>query len=162
MKRNRFSLLLLIIGLACACLLMALPTYTFRASVYTKKSPNTFVGDEKYKEARAEVEKAAAKYEAQGLKAVIGESVTERTNSKGEKTSLITFTIDQTFRKNIWGFAFSGLASSGIVKLMAVFMVLGLAAMLAGCAGSLETPPGSLGRGRNTLRTCPDTFSWGI
>ena len=46
--RNRLSIVLLVLGLVLAGILMALPLYSFTASVYTKKSSNTFVGDEKY------------------------------------------------------------------------------------------------------------------
>ena len=153
MSRNRFSLCLLAIGLACACLIMTLPVYTFRAGIYTKKSSNTFVGDEKYKEVRAEVEKTAEEYRAQGLEVEVSESVTERTNSKGEKTSLVAFSIDQSFSRNIWSFAVSDLPAARVVKLMAAFMILSLLFMLAGCAGSLQTMPRNLSRPAKLLRT---------
>ena len=158
MNKNRVSLLLLIIGLLCACLVMVLPTYSFRASVYTKKSSNTFVGDDKYKEVRAEVEAAAAEYEAQGLEAVINETVTERTNSKGETTSLVAFTIDQTFRKNIWSFAFSELPSGRVVWLMVIFMAAALLCMLAGCAGSLQKIPKEVSAAQRGFRTASRFF----
>ena len=45
-KQNRLALLFLLIGLALALILMSLPLYSFNAAVYTKKSSNTFVGDE--------------------------------------------------------------------------------------------------------------------
>ena len=70
---NRRALLLMILGLVLVLILMSLPLYRFNISVYTKKSPNTFVGDEKYVAARAEVEETAAKYREQGFDVEIGE-----------------------------------------------------------------------------------------
>ena len=63
--RNRLSIILLVLGLVLAGILMALPLYSFTASVYTKKSSNTFVGDEKYREVRAEVESEAENFRSQ-------------------------------------------------------------------------------------------------
>ena len=92
-KHNRLSAGLLLLGLVLALVLMSLPLYSFQATVYTKKSSNTVVGDEKYEEVRAEVEAVAEEYAAQGFDVNIGEDVLERTNSKGETSSLVTFTI---------------------------------------------------------------------
>ena len=47
-KQNRRMFLLLIAGLILTLVLMSLPLYSFEAGIYTKKSANTFVGDEKY------------------------------------------------------------------------------------------------------------------
>ena len=55
--------------------------------VFTKKSGNTFVGDEKYQAARTEVEAVAEDYRAQGFDVEIQEDVLERVNSKGKTTS---------------------------------------------------------------------------
>jgi uncharacterized protein len=41
-------LILFLAGLILTLILMSLPLYRFSASVYSKKSSNTFVGDEKY------------------------------------------------------------------------------------------------------------------
>ena len=78
-----------------------MPLYSFNVSVYTKKSPNTFVGDEKYQTVRAEVEGVAEEYRAQGFACEIGEDVLERVNSKGETTSLITFTVNERISKSL-------------------------------------------------------------
>ena len=66
-KTNRLGLLLLIVGLVLALILMSLPLYRFNAAVYIKKSPNTFVGDEKYLAVKEEVETVAKSYRAQGF-----------------------------------------------------------------------------------------------
>ena len=91
---------------ACAlafilCLiLLSLPVYDFSATVFTKKSGNTFVGDEKYLAVRAEVEAAAQGRAGEtGSMPEIVENVTERTNSKGEKTSMVAFEVRETMRR---------------------------------------------------------------
>ena len=137
LSKNRASLILLAAGIILAVALMSLPMYRFTASVYTKKSSNTFVGDEKYKEVRAEVEAEAEKFKDQGLDVEITETVTERTNSKGETTSLVAFSIQETFEKNIWSFIGGNVPSSHVLRIIALCAVLGLLCALAGSAGSL-------------------------
>lgn len=97
-QKNRRMLLLLIVGLVLTLILMSLPLYSFDVGVFTKKSGNTFVGDEKYQAARAEVEAVAEDYRAQGFDVEIQEDVLERVNSKGKTTSLITFTVTERYR----------------------------------------------------------------
>ena len=97
-------------------MLQFLPLYDFSATVFTKKSGNTFVGDEKYLVARAEVEAAAqARAEETGAMPEILENVTERTNSKGEKTSMVAFEIRESMKKTGRDFARSGLTSGRIL-----------------------------------------------
>ncbi len=154
LKSNRLFLILFACALACACVIMSLPLYSFNASVFTKKSSNTFVGDEKYVEVRAEVEEEAEKYRAQGLEVQINETVTERTNSKGETTSLVAFTIDQTFTKNIWDFVKGSLPSSLAAKVILACILLAIVCMAAGCTGSLSAvQPRGLDGKQKTLRS---------
>ena len=153
MKNNRVIFGLFICVLVCACAIMSLPLYSFNASVYTKKSSNTFVGDEKYVEARAEVEEEAENYRSQGFDVQINETVTERTNSKGETTSLVAFTIDQTFTKNVWDFVCSSLTSAHAARAMAACILLALLCMIAGCARSLGTAIRGLAPGQKRLRS---------
>ena len=47
-QQNRKMLILFLAGLILTLILMSLPLYSFDIGVYTKKSANTFVGDEKY------------------------------------------------------------------------------------------------------------------
>ena len=103
-QQNRRMLFLLILGLVLSLILMSLPLYSFDVGVYTKKSSNTFVGDEKYQAVRGEVEAVAEDYRAQGFDVEIQENVLERINSKGETTSLITFTISERYSKNFFSF----------------------------------------------------------
>ena len=160
-RSNRLGFAALLLGLLLSCVVMALPLYTFKASVYTKKSSNTFVGDEKYIAARAEVEQIAQEYADQGMKAEISEKITERTNSKGETTSLIAFSIEETFRKSIWSFLACSLPSSRALLLMLCCMAASLLSALAGCLGSMEQPHKHLKRSSRILRTLSCVFSLG-
>ena len=46
LKKNRTALALLILAAILICALLSFPAYQFDASIYTKKSSNTFVGDD--------------------------------------------------------------------------------------------------------------------
>ena len=129
-RKNRAALALLLVALIMVGVLLSLPAYTFTSSVYTKKSSNTFVGDEKYEEALAEVNAVADEYRANGFGVEIREDVTERTNSKGETTSLVTFTINESFTRNGWSFLNAGLASTWTLLALVLCLVL-----CAACAG---------------------------
>ena len=137
-KKNRFAFILLLLGLALTLVLMSLPLYSFNADVYTKKSSNTFVGDEKYYAALAEAEAAAEEYRAQGLNVEVNESVLERVNSKGVTTSLVTFTVSERCSKNFYAFLGKGFPSS--VTLVCILSLMGLSVILtvAGLAGSAD------------------------
>lgn len=62
-KRNLHALWLCAAALLVAVVLTFLPALEFSTVVFTKRSGNTFVGDERYLEARAEAEAAAAAFE---------------------------------------------------------------------------------------------------
>ena len=137
-KQNLRMAALLILGLVLTLVLMSLPLYTFEIGVYTKKSPNTFVGDEKYIAAKAEAEAAAADYRSQGFDVEVSESVLERTNSKGKTTSLVTFTVNERTGKNFWSFLGKDLPSSKVLTCILALMGLSLLFAGAGLAGSLD------------------------
>ena len=151
-KAGKRYFVLLILGLFLACLIMSLPVYTFTVGVYTKKSSNTFVGNEKYKEALAEVEQTADEYRSQGLAVEISETVTERTNSKGETTSLVAFTISQTLKKNVWAFLPSSLPSAWVLRILTAGMAAALILAAAGCRGSFSTEIKTLDPGLRRMR----------
>ena len=165
-KQNLCSFLLLTAGIVLALLLMQLPLYSFRAGVYTKKSSNTFVGDEKYQEVRAEVDALALQYEEQGFEVSVNENVTERKNSKGETTSLVAFSIDQVIPKRIFDFALpaqggtagSVLPSSHVLRLMLGFMLLALVCAVGGLAGSGNTAYKDLDKRSRMLRGASGLF----
>ena len=151
-RKNRLSLIFLLAGIILSCLLMSLPLYRFSANVYSKKSSNTVVGDEKYKEVLAEVEAVAEEYRSQGMEVEISETVTERTNSKGETSSLVAFTIGETFTKNVWSFLFGTMPSAHVLRLMLLCMLLAVLTAFAGCAGSMDVMQKYLPKGAKHLR----------
>ena len=136
-KSDRISIVCFVLGLLLSAGLLLMPFYTFRANVYTKKSANTFIGDEKYLEVKAEVEETAEAFRQQGLEVKINESVTERTNSKGETTSLVAFTLEESFRKNLLSLFGSALPSAWILRAMAICSALALLCMAAGSKGTM-------------------------
>ena len=152
-QQNRRMLILMLAGLILTLILMSLPLYSFDVGVYTKKSGNTFVGDEKYQAVRAEVEAVAEDYRAQGFNVEIEENVLERVNSKGNTTSLITFTVTERYSKNIFAFLGKGLSSSLVAAAILVLMAAALVCELAGLAGTDDLVPRYLGRKSRRLRS---------
>lgn len=138
-KKNRSALLLLVTMTVIFAVLMSLPAFTFQSDVYTKKSNNTFVGDEKYNQVRAEIDALADEYRSEGFEVEICEDVTERTNSKGEKTSMIAFSLRETFTKNAWSFLSAGLTSSWVLLAIVLGVVLALACAFVGTVFDMDT-----------------------
>lgn len=97
LKKNCIALFICALMLVLTALMMLLPVHEFSTAIYSKKSGNTFVGDERYVKAYADVEAAAAAYE----NAEIKETVTERVNSKGETTSMVAW--DVVVQKKVTG-----------------------------------------------------------
>ncbi len=139
-KRNRTALALLFLALAAVAVLLSLPAYRFTSSVYTKKSANTFVGDEKYQEVRAEVDAVAEEYRASGMEVSVSESVTERTNSKGETTSMVAFSVDNTFTRTGWSFLGAGIGSAWVLLGILLCLAMSAACAAAGTIGSIDEP----------------------
>ena len=137
-KKNRTALLLMVSMLVLFAVLLSLPAYTFTSTVYSQKYTNTFVGDEKYQAGLAEAEAFAGELRAEGADAAVGEEVTERTNSKGEKTSMVAFTVSETFKMNAWSFLFAGLSSSYVLLGVLLCAVLGLGCALAGALFDMD------------------------
>ena len=151
-KKNRLSLIILLVGLVLTILIASLPLYTFQTGIYTKKSPNTFVGDATYKEVKAEVEGIAEEYRANGFEVEIREEVTERTTSSGEKTSLVAFTIEQAQGKSLWSFIGTGLPTDKIFLALVFFAALSVVSALIGLQGSWETLNKNLPRKQQFFR----------
>ena len=151
--QNRRALIFLLLGVLLAAVLASLPLFHFSAVVYSKKSPNTFVGDETYRAVKAEVEAIAADYSAQGLEVKLIEEVIERVNSKGETTSLVSFSLSESFGKNLWSFLGKGIAPS--FAALGIVLGLGLSGVFAilGLCGSIERPVRELDARSRCLRS---------
>lgn len=131
-KSGRTALFLMLAALVLVAVLFSLPCYQFQSDVFVKKSPNTFVGDETYNEIKAEVDAMAAELREGGAVVSVAEDVTERTNSKGETTSLVAWTVSETFSRSVWSFAASGLKSAYVLIALAACLVLSLACAAVG------------------------------
>lgn len=147
-RKNRLALILCAAALALVLVLLSLPVYTFSTAVYTKRSSNTFVGDEKYVAARAEAEAAAAEYEG----AEIQESVTERVNSKGETTSLVVLNVVATQKLNAWQLMGAGFTPSWVLVALAACALLSAALAAISLRGALSTEHRRLAGGAKGLR----------
>ena len=158
-RQNRRLLFVMLLGLILALVLMSLPLYHFTASVYTKKSGNTVVGDEKYQTVRADVEALAEDYRAQGFDVEINESVLERVNSKGETTSLVTFSIDQVISRNLFTFLQSTLPGGHAFRLMLACAALSVLCAALGCIGEEDVMPRFLSRRAAFLRTAAEVLA---
>ena len=134
-------LILLSVALCC------LPVYRFQTVVYTKRSGNTFRGDERYQAARAEADAQAEEYRLRGITTEVTEEVIERVNSKGETTSLMIFRVSREIGVSGWDFIRTGFPSGRILIGMLVMEGLALAAAFATAGG--ETV---LDSGRNVRR----------
>ena len=130
------TICLFLAGLILTLVLCSLPLYTFEARVYTKKSSNTFKWDEKYQAALKEVEEAAAEYKEQGFLVDIQEEETLRTNSKGETTSLISFSLSSTFTKNIFSLLGKSVPGGYVADVLIGGLVLCLIGTLIGLIGT--------------------------
>lgn len=163
-RKNKSTLLVCINCMIITLAILLLPLAFFETSIYVKRSANTFVGDEKYVEARAEVEAVAAQHEG----AVIEESVTERVNSKGVTTSMVTFTVKETVRRNGLDFllhgvghseGMSGVGPANVMRLLLGSMAVSLVLLLCASYKTLELPRTDLPKTANRLYTAAGVFA---
>ena len=126
-KKTRRVLAMCIAAILLVFAVLFLPLVKFETTVFTKRSANTFVGDEKYLEAKAEVEAVCAKYDSDKL--TVDESVTERTNSKGATTSMVTFTVREKVSRSGWALLLAnfrhskGMTSVGVSNAVGIMML---------------------------------------
>ena len=127
------TLLLIATAMILTALCCSMVFLQFSSQLYIKRSPNTFVGDEKYQANRAEVEQQLDTFRAHGVEGEISEEVIERTNSKNEKTSLVIFTISAANKRTGWDMLKAGLPVSRLLILvLALFFGAWLFALLFG------------------------------
>ena len=142
-KRNTLCLSAVILLALLSVLFLTLPVYRFDATVFTKRSGNTFVGDERYQAARAEVDALTADYAGRGIDTEVTEEIIERINSKGETTSLIIFRVNREIGCSGWDFIRSGFPSG---KVLIWFLGAGGLALLLACGAGLAD---SVRKGQN-------------
>ena len=137
LRKNRTALLAAALMIVFSVVLVSLPIYHFEANVYTKRSGNTFVGDERYMAVRAEIDALVADYESRGIETDVSEEVIERVNSKGTTTSLIVFRVNKEIACNGWDFVRTGFPTGKILIIMLALEIAALAFALLGCHKSI-------------------------
>ena len=154
MANRRFALIVCLVSALLAAALLALPAFRFETALFSVKSGNTFVGDEKYLAKKAQAEDALETCRESGGygDVALREEVTERVNSKGEKTSMVAFSVTASRARSGYAFIASGLPSGRVLLALAALGALSLALLLAGCRKSLDTPPRALKAGQRRLR----------
>ena len=120
-SNTRRIILLILSSLILTVVFCSLSFLNFSSQLYIKRSPNTFVGDEKYQTVRQEVELQLETFRTQGVEGDIDEQVIERVNSKNETTSLVIFTINAANNRSGWDLLRAGLPSSVLLVLILVF-----------------------------------------
>ena len=93
-RHNRIAVALLLAAFIALLAVLSLRLYSFDSGVYTKRCPNTFVGDEKYNAALEELRGIMEEYREDGIELKLNESVTERVNSraKGRRAGYLRLT----------------------------------------------------------------------
>ena len=162
LRKNRAALLLAALMLALSALIVSLPVYHFNATVMTKRSGNTCVGDERYKAARTEAEAVSADYAARGIHTEITEEITERVNSKGETTSLIVFRVNKEVLRTGWDFLQTGFPSGIVLAAQLGCGILALILALLGSAGCMGASRRDLPPGRRRLRRAAVALSLAV
>lgn len=106
--------------------LLSLPLFRFESSLFTKKSGNTFPGDERYLAAKAQAEEALNEFAAVSGNIALDEEVIQRVNSKGETTSMVVFRVRETALRSGWQVMAAGLSFGRILRLAAILCALAL------------------------------------
>ena len=158
--KNRKAIIVAAVMLVLAVVLLSLPVYEFNATLFTKKSGNTFVGDERYVKAMTEVEAAADEFRQQGHEVAISEQVTERVNSKGVTTSMITFTVSSANSYSGWDFLGAGLPSSGVLTALVACVIAAVVLSMMGVRGTMDVQHYSLGGSAKKLRLAACAFAF--
>ncbi len=149
-RRNALCLAGAVLAVLLSVLILTLPVYRFDVNVYTKRSGNTFVGDDRYVAARQEVDAQVADYAARGIHADVTEEIIERVNSKGETTSLIIFRVNRETDCSGWDFIRAGFPSGKL--LIGILAAEGFALLLACCTGLADSGRKSPHRLRRRIR----------
>ena len=136
-RSRKRGAILVFAALVLTVLLLSLPLFEATSTVYTKKSANTFVGDEKYQTVKAEVEAALADYKEFG-DVKLDEAVTLRDKSDGTQSSMVTFTASTKGHFSGWKLMLSGLPAGRLLLFMLMFSCL---------AGALAFVPNRVAQG---------------
>lgn len=153
-KRNMLAIALCLLGAIVILAMLSSPLYEFQTCLFEKKSGNTFVGDERYVAAAAEVAEAAAEFERRGAGGLLSiqETVTERVNSKGETTSLVNFRINLSTKRTGWDFMRSTMPNGVMLRWAMIALTLALVLAAISLSGALDAPLRGMAKWRKGLR----------
>ena len=129
-RSRRLGMAVCLAALMLILALLMLPLMEANTTVYSKKSANTFVGDEKYQAVRAEVEAAAAAFGDVDIQ----ETVTLRDKSDGTQSSMVTFSAVTRQGVNAAALLRSGLPAGKLPALL--LLCAALCALLSGLRGA--------------------------
>lgn len=147
----KWGALLCAVGLVLMLVMSALPVYWFNSALYEKRSGNTFPGDERYLAARAEADAAFELYSkdfAYG-EVTLSESQTLRTNSKGNQTSMMNFSVRALLKRSGVAFITSDLATGRL--LLACLALALISAVLMAVSRPISRPAAD-GQGAGVIR----------
>lgn len=124
-RNHALARVFFVISIILAVFVFARPMVRFDVELDKKKSGNTFVGDEKYIKTLAEMEAIAEGYrESTGAEVWVDEAVTERQNSKGETTSLVTFRVLTGAEKTGLDFLGCALPAGRILWILVICLII--------------------------------------
>ena len=158
-RRNRLALAGAVLACLLIILVLFLPAFHFNATVFTKRSGNTFVGDERYMAAMNEVNQAVADFESRGIHTKTSEEIIERVNSKGETTSLIIFRVNSEILRTAWDFIVTRFPSAFYLIGMCLCVFLALFLCLIFRLRDLQTPTKRFPRFSRFLRKSAVVFA---
>lgn len=137
-KKNLLALALTIVAGIVAIIFMLFPAYSFDADYYSNRSTNTIIGDETYQTEVVKVNKEQDKLVAQGLEFEYREEQITKTNNSGKVSNIVEFKLHTSFMKSMLNFMGSGLASSYVLMVILLCIILSIALMITGSLTSLD------------------------
>ncbi|MDO4547577.1 MAG: carbohydrate ABC transporter permease [Clostridia bacterium] len=151
---NHMGFALCLAAVIFIAIIMAMPFYDFTTSIFSKRSGNTFVGDERYLEAKAEMDAALETFESRDIEGelLLSEQVTQRVNSKGETTSMVAFSINLRISRTGYDFLASDLPAGTILRFIIAFALIAALLALASMPSGMDTSARDLGKAKRLMR----------
>ena len=142
-KRNLMALCLCLAAAVLMAVLLSLPLYEFHSSLFSKRSGNTFVGDERYLAAKEEAEAALAQYAGQSAsgRVALTEEVIQRVNSKGATTSMVVFNVVETASRTGWQVMAADLSFGKLLRLAMLACAQAPRLIVVSLSGGLNAEP---------------------
>ncbi len=137
-SKNRAALFLVLIAFIASIIFLCLPAYHFNATVYTNKASNTVKGDATYNASLQATQAEQKRLENAGYEVTFSEAFEEKTLSTGKVNSTLTMTLKTNFERSGFSFLGAGLTSSWILLAILLLVLLSIACIAAGLAGTSD------------------------